>query len=406
MAVDRRSDIHRNGCGDAADSGIPGVFGCLLLFLKRAAEDQVHGSLRVGGCMNDEPVILFQRGDPVLDVGSGVAVGVLVGDAYDSAKKGRAHLGYQFLFAVKLISEAVAKDAMQTALVAGAVYQLVKERAVIVRRIDEAGTRGHVDGIGRGPVVSAVLAGAVEIECGAILPSGNDAFAEFVFADLRRDGGLRDFRKREAVALLHVENRVVAKNEGNTLILARCFLVFRGVLGKLLVKDYRRTVLAFADTAFQCLRLLEGKPERRAVFARPKQKDVDAPVGLAGIEVARERAASIARRLPWLFPRNHARFEAGNNAVGNGLVDAWPAGCVTVVAICHDVSLSCAARVVRNLKEGFLPLALNQISFVECPRFMSCASGGGEAGSVKGACLLRVHGASANTLDGFRPALP
>jgi len=43
MAVDRRSDIHRNGCGDAAGSGIPGVFGCLLLFLKRAAENQVHG---------------------------------------------------------------------------------------------------------------------------------------------------------------------------------------------------------------------------------------------------------------------------------------------------------------------------------------------------------------------------
>jgi SNF2 family DNA or RNA helicase len=59
-AVDRRSDIHRNGCGDAADSGIPGVFGRLLLFLKRAAKNQVHGSLRVGGGMNDEAVILFQ----------------------------------------------------------------------------------------------------------------------------------------------------------------------------------------------------------------------------------------------------------------------------------------------------------------------------------------------------------
>ena len=58
------------------------------------------------------------------------------------------------------------------------------------------------------------------------------------------------------------------------------------------------------------------------------------------------------------------------------------------------------------LKEGISPLALNQISFVECPRFMSCAAGRDEAGSVKGALLLRVYGASANTLDGFRPALP
>ena len=49
MAVDRRSDIQCNGCGEAADSGFPGVFGCLVLFLKRAAENQVYGSLRVGG---------------------------------------------------------------------------------------------------------------------------------------------------------------------------------------------------------------------------------------------------------------------------------------------------------------------------------------------------------------------
>lgn len=122
MAVDRRSDIHRNGCGDAADSGIPDIFGRLVLFLKRGAENQVHGSLRVAGCMNDKPVIFFELLNPVLDVCSGVPVGVLVSDAYDSAKKSRAHLRYQFLFAVKLISEAVAKDAMQPALVAGAVY--------------------------------------------------------------------------------------------------------------------------------------------------------------------------------------------------------------------------------------------------------------------------------------------
>ncbi|MFZ0305982.1 MAG: hypothetical protein WAL75_25070 [Terracidiphilus sp.] len=58
MAVDRRSDIHCNGCGEAADSGIPGVFGCLVHFLKRAAENQVHGSLRDGGGMNDEAVLI------------------------------------------------------------------------------------------------------------------------------------------------------------------------------------------------------------------------------------------------------------------------------------------------------------------------------------------------------------
>ena len=33
MAVDGRSDFHRNGCGNAAVNGIPGVFGGLLLVL-------------------------------------------------------------------------------------------------------------------------------------------------------------------------------------------------------------------------------------------------------------------------------------------------------------------------------------------------------------------------------------
>jgi hypothetical protein len=37
---------------------------------------------------------------------------------------------------------------------------------------------------------------------------------------------------------------------------------------------------------------------------------------------------------------------------------------------------------------------------------MSCAAGGGEAGSVKGTRFLRVHRSAAETLDGFRPLLP
>ena len=126
MAVVRRSDIYRNGCGDDAYSGFPGVFGCLVLFLKRAAENQVHGSLRVGGDMNDEAVILFQLFNPVLNVRGGVAVGVLVGNTGDSAKESCAHLGNQFFLAVKLISETVAKGAIEAAFVPGAVNQLME----------------------------------------------------------------------------------------------------------------------------------------------------------------------------------------------------------------------------------------------------------------------------------------
>jgi hypothetical protein len=49
MAVDRWNDIHH--------SGIPDIFGRLVLFLKRAAKNMAHGSLRVGDGMNDEAVI-------------------------------------------------------------------------------------------------------------------------------------------------------------------------------------------------------------------------------------------------------------------------------------------------------------------------------------------------------------
>jgi hypothetical protein len=45
---------------------------------------------------------------------------------------------------------------------------------------------------------------------GAVLPSRHYAFADFVFADLWNGGGLLDLRKCEAVALLHIENCVVA----------------------------------------------------------------------------------------------------------------------------------------------------------------------------------------------------
>lgn len=121
MTADCRKDIHCNGREDAAYSGILGVFARLLLVLKRAAENQVYGSLRIGGDMNDEPAVLFQLFNPVLNVCGGVAICVLIGDTCDSAKESCTHLGNQFFLAVKLISKTVAKGAIQAAFVPGAV---------------------------------------------------------------------------------------------------------------------------------------------------------------------------------------------------------------------------------------------------------------------------------------------
>jgi hypothetical protein len=341
-----RRAVGRANCGSRFKRP-PCVFCCLGGFLEGVAEDAICRSLRVGSGMNDEPVIRFQLGNPVLDVNGGVAVGVLISNSSNSAEEGGSHLGDQFLFAVKLIGEAVAKDAVQAALMACAVNQFMEQGAVIVRCIYEATADGHVDGIGARPVISAILGGAGQMQGWAVLPSRHDAFAYFVLVDLRRVCGLLDLWKREAVALLHVENCVVAEHEGDALIVVAGFLVVLGVFWKLLVKDNRRSVFTFTDGAFQLLRLFERKPEWGVVLARPKQQNIDAPVGFAGVEVARERPAFEPWNLPRLFPRNHASLEAGNNAVGNGLVDARPvaAGCLLHgSSLAVAVAFSCRAR--------------------------------------------------------------
>jgi len=48
----------------------------------------------------------------------------------------------------------------------------------------------------------------------------------------------------------------------------------------------------------------------------------------------------------------------------------------------------------------------NQISFVECSRFIALRNGRRREGSVKAARSVRVHRSAAESLDGFFPSLP
>ena len=109
-----------------------------------------------------------------------------------------------------------------------------------------------------------------------------------------------------AVALLHIERRVVAENERNALILACAFLVLLRTFGMLLVKDNRRSVFVFADVAFQCLRLLERKPNGERYALDQSKRTFSSAVGIVTIEIARKWPGCEARSLPQLFPRNHA----------------------------------------------------------------------------------------------------
>ena len=54
----------------------------------------------------------------------------------------------------------------------------------------------------------------------------------------------------------------------------------------------------------------------------PKAETRYLPGKFAGAEVARERTSGEVWGLPRLLSRNHANLEAGDDAVGNGLVDA------------------------------------------------------------------------------------
>ena len=59
-------------------------------------------------------------------------------------------------------------------------------------------------------------------------------------------------------------------------------------------------------------------------FLNSSSRSQAAPIWFAGIEVAREWPARKSRCVPRLLPRNHPGFEAGNDAVGNGLIDTRP----------------------------------------------------------------------------------
>jgi len=94
-----------------------------------------------------------------------------------------------------------------------------------VRRIYEPGAGGHVYGIGTRPIVGAIFRFAGQLETRPIAPSADNGFAglvQFNFIGLR---WMLDPGKREAVALLDIENRVIGEEERGAAILFCCLLV-------------------------------------------------------------------------------------------------------------------------------------------------------------------------------------
>ena len=71
-------------------------------------------------------------------------------NASDGAKESGSGLCDELFFAVKFVSEMLAKGPRQPALMASAVNQFMKERLVVVRGIDETETGRKMDGVGFG----------------------------------------------------------------------------------------------------------------------------------------------------------------------------------------------------------------------------------------------------------------
>lgn len=76
------------------------------------------------------------------------------------------------------------------------------------------------------------------------------------------------------------------------------------------------TVFAFADVAAALLGLTESQPVGRRPVPQAQQQHVDAVVGLAGVEVARDADFS----LPGAAPGNDAAFQVINDEIGDSLI--------------------------------------------------------------------------------------
>ena len=119
--------------------------------------------------------------------------------------------------------------------------------------------------------------------------------------------GSYDLRECEAVALFHVEDRVVAEHERGLLLLLISRIRTLPGITELFVEDNLCAFLALSHGTFQLQRLFKGEPQWGAIGAGPKQKHVDTSVRLARAEVAGEWATVKVQSLPWFFPTELCR---------------------------------------------------------------------------------------------------
>ena len=217
----------------------------------RHSEDQVHGlfSLARGG--DDEPFVVLQHSQPVLNICRVVAEAVCRFQSCDVHKGGGSDLCDQLFLAVGLRSEeGCLFKAIQSAHMARAVDQFVEGRGVVFGGFSELGQKRKRNGVVRGTVEGSVAVFVVQLYARSLQVVAYDGFCLLVgVCGLQEFGGVL---RLQAFALVDMED-VVVPQERDFLLFASLFVL----LFDPLPEDNPRSLLALLDVASCLLNLLE-----------------------------------------------------------------------------------------------------------------------------------------------------
>jgi len=114
--------------------------------LRLQTVEKIRRPLRVRGGAEDRPVVLFEDGEPIADVG-GMILADFRGDAKGCAKESGSQFGHEFFVRVNAVAEGFAKFTVQSRAVPGPVSQFVEERSIIGFFANEALEWRHLNDI-------------------------------------------------------------------------------------------------------------------------------------------------------------------------------------------------------------------------------------------------------------------
>src|SRR5271166_3531898 len=281
---------------------------------------KLGGTLCVGSGGEYCSVVSSQHFQPGCDIGC-VIFARFQGKLQVGAQERGPEFGNQFLDSVTFASEAMpAEVTVKPGLAARPMRTFMGKRRIVAIRVLETLEWRHLDRIGGDAVKRAIPA----------VSDGGSQGCEELFRVL--DAGhrvecrcsLRVINFRQAVDLLHIENRVpLEKRDFPVDFVARLFVGFFS-LDAICVDD-KRALLALADVGVKFRCLFEGHPDgsREGLChgACPQRENVDSAVRLPVVAEWARNPSCRMFGVPRPNPRPHAFFQVADDLVGNPGVD-------------------------------------------------------------------------------------